>query len=481
MLELKKDYEFKHSFRHISPELFVDVDPTPLTSAKLIYTTELKKDLGLELLTDDELRNWLNSEERLEGDQHISTRYAGHQFGVWAGQLGDGRAISIGEICTPNKERFEIQTKGSGLTPFSRMGDGKAVIRSSVREFLCSEAMHGLNIPTTRVLALLTGQDEVYREKIERSAIVARVFPTNIRFGHFEYCFHFQKSEALKKLINYTRETFYGAISTQEMLKEIVKRTARLMAHWQDVGFCHGVMNTDNMSIMGLTIDYGPFGFLEDTILNYVCNHSDHNGRYAYNQQPSVAMWNLERLMICFIEEVPKEELEAILNFYVPCFEEEYLKLCRKKIGLKLDQDDDYILFITLLKYMGTLNIDYTFFFRQLASYEVARPETMKTFFDYYGQRTEILGWLKQYDERLKLETLDQSERHRQMKSNNPKYVLKNYIAQEVIDDVEKDQSQKLKEWISILSHPFDEHPAYEKYSLPTSPEFKNIQVSCSS
>ena len=265
------------------------------------------------------------------------------------------------------------------------------------------------------------------------------------------------------------------------MLKEIVKRTARLMAHWQDVGFCHGVMNTDNMSIMGLTIDYGPFGFLEDTILNYVCNHSDHNGRYAYNQQPSVAMWNLERLMICFIEEVPKEELEAILNFYVPCFEEEYLKLCRKKIGLKLEQDDDYVLFITLLKYMGTLNIDYTFFFRQLASYEVARPETMKTFFDYYGQRTEILGWLKQYDERLKLETLDQSERHRQMKSNNPKYVLKNYIAQEVIDDVEKDQSQKLKEWISILSHPFDEHPAYEKYSLPTSPEFKNIQVSCSS
>jgi uncharacterized protein YdiU (UPF0061 family) len=266
---------FNNTFKTLPKFFYEVVKPTPIKNPKLIHVTKLRDELGL---TDVDLTSWLNGELHLSGEERISSRYAGHQFGVWAGQLGDGRAISLGEI-----NGQEVQTKGSGLTPFSRMGDGKAVIRSSVREYLCSEAMFGLGIPTTRVLALLTGDDKVRRETIERSAIVARVFPSNLRFGHFEMAFHFQKDEELNALIDYTNKNFFPGKTIEEMLREIVKRTAHLMAHWQNVGFCHGVMNTDNMSVLGLTIDYGPFGFLEDTVLNYICNHSDHQGRNRSN------------------------------------------------------------------------------------------------------------------------------------------------------------------------------------------------------
>lgn len=481
MMNLKDGFKFQNSFVTVSRELFEEVKQTPITDAKLIHATKLKSELGLEHLSDDELKLWLNGEARMDGDQKIATRYAGHQFGVWAGQLGDGRAMSLGEIVSPDNKRFEIQMKGAGLTPFSRMGDGKAVIRSSVREYLCSEAMQGLKIPTTRVLALLTGSDNVYRETVEKSALVARVFPTNIRFGHFEMCFHFEKKEALKQLIEYTCDTFFEAATPEEMLTEVVKRTAKLMAQWQNVGFCHGVMNTDNMSILGLTIDYGPFGFLEDTHLNYICNHSDHRGRYAYNQQPSVAMWNLERLLICFMDVVPKEKLEAILNTYVNVFETEYGRLCREKLGLQSEVPNDYPLFIDLLKIMGTLNLDYTFFFRQLANYEKGKPQSIQAFWDYYGQRVEIKDWLIRYDERLGLEALTDSERNLKMKATNPKFVLKNYIAQEVIQDVEVGNTQKLEQWLKILYNPFDEHAGFENYAMPTPSEHKNIEVSCSS
>lgn len=480
-MKLKSGFYFQNSFKETSDYLFEEVSQTPIKEAELIHVTQLKETLGLGDLSDSEMSLWLNGEIRMDGDQRIATRYAGHQFGVWAGQLGDGRAMSLGEVLDSQKVRSEIQMKGSGLTPFSRMGDGKAVIRSSVREYLCSEAMYGLGIPTSRSLALLIGKDKVQRETIERSALVARVFPSNIRFGHFELCYHFEKKEALKSLINYTKKNLFHTDSTEEMLTEIVKRTALLMSRWQNAGFCHGVMNTDNMSILGLTIDYGPFGFLEDTVLNYVCNHSDHRGRYAYNQQPSVAMWNLERLLVCFLDEVPKERLEQILNSFVPTFEAEYGRLCREKLGLQVEVESDFPLFIELLKIMGTLNIDYTFFFRELSNYEKGRPESLKNFFDYYGQRQEIKSWLLRYDERLVQESITDSERRVQMKKTNPKYVLKNYVAQEIIQDVEAGGKKRLAEWLNVFYHPFDEHEAFEKYSRPTPSEFKNIEVSCSS
>ena len=480
-MKLSSGYQFQNSFTTLPKELFEEVRQTPITGAKLIHATNLRSSLGLDHFTDAELISWLNGEKRLEGDQRIATRYAGHQFGVWAGQLGDGRAMSLGEILSPNHERLEIQMKGAGLTPFSRMGDGKAVIRSSVREYLCSEAMFGLGIPTTRALALLTGEDPVARETMERSSLVARVFASNLRFGHFEMFYHSEKKDTIKALIEYACQTFFQNSTPEEMLTQVVSRTAKLMAQWQNVGFCHGVMNTDNMSLLGLTIDYGPFGFLEDTVLNYVCNHSDHRGRYAYNQQPSVAMWNLERLLVCFMDVVPKEKLEAILNTFVPEFESEYARLCRQKLGLEAEINSDFPLFIDLLKTLGTLNVDYTYFFRQLARYEKNRPESFKPFWDYYGNRAEIKTWLLRYDERLGLEALSDPERSRKMLKTNPKYVLKNYIAQEVIQDVELGNSERLTAWLEVFYKPFDEHVAFEKYANPTPAEHKNISVSCSS
>ncbi|MBC7626428.1 protein adenylyltransferase SelO family protein, partial [Ferruginibacter sp.] len=348
---------FDNSFQKLPAFLYEHVAPTPLKKPTLIHVTGLKKELGLESLSDSDLQKWLNGETRLSNDQTIATRYAGHQFGSFAGQLGDGRAISLGEILTSDGKRLEIQTKGSGKTPFSRMGDGKAVIRSSVREYLCSEAMHGLGIPTSRVLAIIIGEDKVYRETIERSAIVARVFPSNIRFGHFEMCYHYDRKAVLKDLIEYTRHTFFEGVSVEEMLVQIIDNTAMLMAHWQNVGFCHGVMNTDNMSVLGITIDYGPFGFLEDTHLSHVCNHSDYNGRYAYNNQPSIAAWNLQKLLLCFSDHLPKERLQNLLKTFSESFHDYYQKLCQGKLGLTSFQSEDYQIFSSLLQTLSNLAI----------------------------------------------------------------------------------------------------------------------------
>jgi uncharacterized protein YdiU (UPF0061 family) len=461
---------FDNSFQRLPPFLFESVKPTPISNARLIHVSKVFRDIALDM-SHTELLKWLNSEMSLKGEQRIATRYAGHQFGVWAGQLGDGRAISLGEILNKNG-RFEIQTKGSGITPFSRMGDGKAVIRSSVREYLCSEAMSGLNIPTTRALALLIGEDSVYREEIEKSAIVARVFPSNLRFGHFELCFHFKKEAELKALVEYTRNFFFDGLSIEEMLREVVIRTAKLLAHWQSIGFCHGVMNTDNMSILGLTIDYGPFGFLEDTILNHICNHSDHQGRYSYNNQPSVAMWNLEKLFVCFINFLPHKKLEQILNSFPEIFESEYIRLSRIKMGFETQQPEDYKLFVDALQMLSKLSIDFTFFWRQLS-------DNLKGVYQYYGDRPELIDWHTKYKMRLKSENVE-NIKERMLKAN-PKYVLRNYIAQEVIEDVEKGNDKKLKEWLNVFYSPFDEHHEFENFSFPTPSEHKNYQVSCSS
>lgn len=466
--------KFNNSFTTLPAFFYEEVVATPLTSPKLIHVTKLKSDLGLSNLTDLELQSWLNSENRLDGDQRISTRYAGHQFGVWAGQLGDGRAISLGEAVTSTNEKLEIQTKGSGLTPFSRMGDGKAVIRSSVREYLCSEAMSGLNIPTTNVLALITGSDKVYREDVEHSALVARVFPSNLRFGHFEMAYHFKKQSELLALIDYTRHQFFKSATIDEMLETIIDRTALLMAHWQTVGFCHGVMNTDNMSILGLTIDYGPFGFLEDTKLDYICNHSDHQGRYAYNQQPQVAMWNLEKLLICFLDHISKDQLSLMLNRFPQLFQQYYSQMARQKLGLEREDQGDLELFNDLLRKLSHHSVDYTFFFRSLS-------DSLQPFWDYYGKLPELLTWVESYQKRLQLESMSDQERSQKMKRVNPKFILRNYIAQEVIEEVEEGTKIKLNEWLTVLNSPFDEHPEFQSYSLPTPPEKKNYIVSCSS
>jgi uncharacterized protein YdiU (UPF0061 family) len=286
--------------------------------------------------------------------------------------------------------------------------------------------------------------------------------------------YHHKKRDELKALMDYTQNTFFGNRPLAEMLKEIVRRTANLMADWMANGFCHGVMNTDNMSILGLTIDYGPFGFMEDSDLNFVCNHSDDRGRYAYGQQPGIAHWNLSRLLTCFADDVPKEELQNILDSFPEFFQLRFLELGKKKLGLTASDPGDHKLFTELLHLMGKLNLDFTFTFRSLST-------DLGPFRDYYGKREEFEAWFLRYEERLVREGIPSEERRKSMLKVNPKYILRNYIAQEVIEDVEAGSNHKLIQWLKVFAAPFEEHAEMTSYSMPTPYESKNIIVSCSS
>lgn len=476
------EMKFQNSFSSLPKIFFEEVQPSPLLQAKLAAVSKYclrDMSIGLEDLAEEQLLAWLNGKTRLPGDQRISTRYAGHQFGHWAGQLGDGRAISLGEVINSKNQRWEIQTKGSGQTPFSRMGDGKAVIRSCVREFLCSEAMHALGIPTTRAVALVTGEDSVVRECIERSAMVVRAFPTQIRFGHFEYAFHMGEKQELQALVEYTQQMFFPEASNiPEMLESVVIYTADLIAQWMSVGFCHGVMNTDNMSILGLTLDYGPFGFLEDTHLDHICNHSDPQGRYAYDQQPGVALWNLDRLFICFSEIVDHSTLEKLLEKFEPRFFESWKRIFSQKFGL-LEEDAKFI--SDGLRCLHFSHIDFTAFFRRLCDYEPHRLDLLQDLFPQGKVPDYFQDWLKAYDQKLISQGQLVAQRQSQMKRINPKYVLRNYIAQEIIAEVEADRPESLLQWLDVLMDPFSEHESFSSYALPTPTNKKNIEVSCSS
>lgn len=472
MATLPNDLKFQNTFSKLPPILFEAVEPTPLTNPKLAsFARPLLRQMGFDEVGSDFVA-WLNGQKRMEGDQRIATRYAGHQFGHWAGQLGDGRAISLGEFLGPDGVRWEIQTKGSGQTPFSRMGDGKAVVRSSVREYLCSEHMHALGIPTTRALALVVGDDPVRRETIEGAALVARAFPSNLRFGHFEYLYHFNHPVALAELAEYLRLHFYpDCKNLEEMLLSLTLRTADLMAQWMCVGFNHGVMNSDNMSALGITIDYGPYGFMEDFSENFVCNHSDDYGRYAYRNQPGIALWNLDRLFLCFTGLLPKEKLSEILTQYEERYMSAWLAGFRAKLGL-VGEHDDTDLLVGLFAAMEKDAADFTFTFLELAR----GGEGIAT--------SALRGWLPLYEQRIRAQgeawPFDEA-RGARMARVNPKFVLRNYIAQEAIEAAENGDFKRVDEWMHVLTHPFDDHPGFENYVKPPEPKQKNLSVSCSS
>ena len=470
---------FDHSFQTLPRFFFEPTDLLPLKNAELLHTTPIFHELGLDGLSESQFLRWLNGETRVPGDERISTRYAGHQFGVWAGQLGDGRAISLGEIQTKTLGRQEIQMKGSGPTPFSRRGDGKAVLRSCIREHLCAEAMQALGIPTTRSLALLRGDGLVERESLEPEAMVARVFPTNLRFGHFEMAYHFEKKTELLVLIEYTLSTFFPGHSLESMLREVVDRTALMIAEWQAIGFCHGVMNTDNFSILGITLDYGPFGFMEDFDPNFVCNHSDHEGRYAYSMQPKIAFWNLERLLICFRDQLSDEALSKILNAYPERFRHHLFSAYQKKLGLNSPLHEG--LLQHLIQFLTESRLDYTFFFRELSHYEIGKPDSISRLIPHLNDAQSIRTFLDEYDRVLFTEGSNDSQRTRSMLKTNPKWVFKNHIAQSIIASAEQGDRSLLTEWFKVLQNPFVDHGKFEDESLPTPKNLKSIPVSCSS
>jgi uncharacterized protein YdiU (UPF0061 family) len=425
------------------------------------------------------------------GSEPLATVYSGHQFGVWAGQLGDGRALLLGEIDTPSGPT-EIQLKGSGLTPYSRMGDGRAVLRSSIREFLCSEAMHHLGIPTTRALAVVGSKLPVRRETIETAAVVTRLAPSFVRFGHFEHFAHHGLPAELRALADFVIDHHYpgcrdAANPYAALLAEVSRRTAELMADWQAVGFCHGVMNTDNLSILGLTIDYGPFGFLDGFDPGHVCNHSDHQGRYAYARQPGVAFWNLGALAQALLpliagdaavdEGVADQAVEAI-EVYRERFPSALAARLRAKLGLQETRDEDRALIDDWLKLLAAEKTDHTIAWRRLCGYSAADPAPVR---DLFLDRTAFDAWSARYAARLAAEGSVDAERAAHMKRVNPKFVLRNHLCEVAIRAAEAGDFTPTQELLKVLQRPYDEQPERSAYADFPPDWAQSIEVSCSS
>lgn len=414
----------------------------------------------------------------------LAMAYSGHQFGSYNPRLGDGRAMLLGEL-EHGGRHFEIQLKGAGPTPYSRQGDGRAVLRSSIREFLCSEAMHGLGIPTTRALALIASDEPVYREQVEPGAMVLRVSPSHIRFGSFEYFSHTQQHDALKDLADFVIDHHYAGCRQAEnpyaaFFTQVVERTAIMIARWQAVGFAHGVMNTDNMSILGETFDYGPYGFLDDYNPGFICNHSDYNGRYAFDQQPSIGLWNCNALAHALLPLIPVEELRNILQRYQPVLEAEYMRLVRLKLGLQTAQDSDEVLASQLLGLLQQFAVDYTIFFRRLCDFSQAGNNDALR--DLFVDREAFDAWSAQYAARLLQENSIDAARSLRMKQANPKFILRNYLAQQAIDLAQRTGDfSEVENLLQVLQDPFAEHPAFEHYAAFPPDWGKHLEISCSS
>jgi uncharacterized protein YdiU (UPF0061 family) len=421
------------------------------------------------------------------GMQPLASVYSGHQFGVWAGQLGDGRALWLGEVDGPNGPR-EVQLKGSGLTPYSRMGDGRAVLRSSIREFLCSEAMHALGVPTTRALCVTASPLPVRREEIETAAVCTRVAQTFIRFGHFEHFTHSAEDvQALRRLADFAIDAHLPACRDAAnpyaaLLEDATRRTAELMAHWQAVGFCHGVMNTDNMSILGLTIDYGPFGFLDAFDPGHICNHSDEGGRYAFARQPNVAFWNLHALAQALLPLIVDSDAAlAALEPYKTVFPRALGSKMRAKLGLACERDADRGLIDGLLQRMAADKADFTITFRRLADFDSAEGASNDALRDLFIDREAFDAWAVSYRDRLRAENSDDAVRCAEMKRVNPRFVLRNHLAEVAIRDARNGDFGEVRRLLKVLQRPYDEQPEHAAYAGFPPDWAQHIEVSCSS
>jgi uncharacterized protein YdiU (UPF0061 family) len=459
-------------FEALQQAFFSRVMPSPMAAPHWVAVNlPLARELGLpdSWLEGPDSLSFLSGNAVAPGSQPLASVYSGHQFGVWAGQLGDGRALLLGDCMAPSGERFEVQLKGAGLTPYSRMGDGRAVLRSSIREYLCSEAMHGLGIPTTRALALVGSPTPVQRETQETAAVVTRVAPSFIRFGHFEHFAANGQIEDLRTLADFVVEHYWPHLRDRSagqvgnvyaaLLAETCRRTARLLAQWQAVGFCHGVMNTDNMSILGLTIDYGPFGFLDGFDANHVCNHSDHQGRYAYARQPNVAFWNLFCLGQALMPLIDDQDAAlAALEPYKTLFPAALDEQMAAKFGLRQLRDGDRTIFEGLLQLMNRERTDYTITFRRLCDFGLG-PTQRAAVRDLFRDREAFDAWAAQYDTRLAQEPASPEERAAGMRLANPRFVLRNHLAQQAIDAANQGDFSEVHRLHAVLARPFDEQP----------------------
>ena len=496
---LPADADLRNFPRQVNNACYTRVDLTPVAAPRLLgWSDACGELLGIARpAATGSVAEVLGGNRVLPGMQPYAARYGGHQFGTWAGQLGDGRAITLGEIIATDGTRQELQLKGAGRTPYSRTADGRAVLRSSVREFLCSEAMHHLRVPTTRALSLVGTGEEVVRDMFydgharpEPGAIVCRVAPSFVRFGNFQILTSHGEDDALKKLADYVmREHFPGVETHANWYREICRRTALLMTDWMRLGFVHGVMNTDNMSILGLTIDYGPYGWLEGYDLQWTPNTTDAEGRrYCYGNQPQIAEWNLTRLAEALMPLIAdKAQLAEGLALFTETFQNGWQRALAQKLGLvslQLPGDDELV--GSLFESLGQAETDFTLFFRNLAQVPLAAADDaalvgplLPAFYVENAPRDRLTAWLRKYAARVRQDGVSVAARVERMNGANPKYVCRNYLAQQAIDALEGGDASVLERLMKVLQRPYDEQSEHGDLA-GRRPEWARHKAGCS-
>lgn len=479
-------------FARLPEDYYSRVQPTPLHDPKLLhYNDDAARliDLDPSEARRPEFVQIFSGSRPLPGGEPLAMLYAGHQFGQWVPQLGDGRAILIAQIRNTRGESWDLQLKGAGQTPYSRFADGRAVLRSSVREYLCGEAMHGLGIPTTRTLCVITSPDPVQRETMETAAVICRMAPNHVRFGSFEVFYYRDQHDLLSPLADHVIAEHFPqhAGDYAGWLGEVAERTARLIAQWQTVGFCHGVMNTDNMSILGLTLDYGPYGFMNGFASGHICNHSDEGGRYAYDRQPMIGHWNVSRLLqatLPLLSAVPEQAVEianGILERYPPVYAEEVTRRWREKLGLREARDEDPELINRFLNILNRGHSDFTRSFRHLSLLRTDNDDPATGIREEITDLEAFDAWAVDYRARLRSEQSNDAERAERMNAVNPKYVLRNHLAQRAIEVAQRGDASEIDRLMTLLRHPFDEQPQHEAYAAEPPASARLIEVSCSS
>ncbi|PBJ15675.1 YdiU family protein [Flavobacterium sp. ACN6] len=504
--ELPADPELTNEIRQVKNTLFSYVNPTKPANPKLIHASEEVADLvgiSKEEIQSEEFLNAFSGKDILPDTQPYAMCYAGHQFGNWAGQLGDGRAINLTEV-EHNNQFYTLQLKGAGKTPYSRTADGLAVLRSSIREYLCAEAMYYLGVPTTRSLSLILSGDQVLRDILyngnpayEKGAVVCRVAPSFIRFGSFEMLTARNELKNLKEFVEFTIKHYFPEITGEpkeqylQFFKKVADTTREMILHWQRVGFVHGVMNTDNMSIHGITIDYGPYGWLENYDPNWTPNTTDsQNRRYRFGNQPQIAQWNLYQLANALYPLINEAEpLEKILESFIVDFKEDYKNMFLSKLGIFTSSNTDDKIIQGIEEILQLSETDMTIYFRNLSqikkddSVEQAFNKIEYAFYLPEEIKGEILDswqkWLSVYLKRLSSEELSDEERAVKMNLVNPKYVLRNYMAQLAIDEADKGNYDLVDELFQLLKNPYDEQPESEKW-FAKRPDWARSKVGCS-
>jgi uncharacterized protein YdiU (UPF0061 family) len=479
---------FQNSFYQLGTDFYTEVEVRPLQNPHLVSANPAAAkliDLDIAALTSNDFLQVLSGNQTLNGSQPLSMVYAGHQFGGYSPKLGDGRGLLLGEVVSQQYGKWDLHLKGAGLTPYSRFGDGYAVLRSSIREYLGSEAIAGLGIATTRALCVIGSESPVRRETMETAATLLRLSKSHVRFGHFEYFHHTGRTDAVKQLADYVIEQHHPDLVNDgnkylHFFERAVTATAQLIAQWQACGFAHGVMNTDNMSIIGETLDYGPFAFLDDFDVGFICNHSDDQGRYAFNKQPGIGLWNLTALAQALTSLISVDDLKAGLAYYESELYVSFNQLMFEKIGLINTDQSDPTLLDDLLTLLHEQRCDYTCFFRRLC--DVNATISSEWFSDLFADHNVIDPWLKQYQQYIQQQNLNDADRQAAMKQRNPKYILRNYLAQRAIEKAQQKQDfTEVDTLLKLVQSPFDEHPGFEDYAKPAPGWGKQLEISCSS